>query len=87
MFLGLHFFGSDNPFYDSFFINQESSAESTHISTAIQFLFSPILQILLLTFLSVSAIRVERKIVFFDEFLVRLFIVYADTDYFIAGFT
>ena len=41
MFLGLHFFGSDNPFYDSFFINQESSAESTHVSTSVQFHFSP----------------------------------------------
>ena len=41
MFLGLHFFWSDNPFYDSLFINQESSAESTHVSTSVQFLFSP----------------------------------------------
>ena len=41
MLFGFHFFGSDNPFYDSFFINQESSAESTHVSTSVQFLFSP----------------------------------------------
>ena len=41
MFFGLHFFGSDNPFYDSLFINEESSAESTHVSTSVQFLFSP----------------------------------------------
>ena len=27
MLFGFHFFGSDNPFYDSFFIDQESSAE------------------------------------------------------------
>ena len=29
----------------------------------------------------------KGQVVLFDEFLVRLFIVYADTDYFIAGFT
>ena len=86
MFFGLHFFGSDNPFYDSLFINQESSAESTHVSTSVQFLFSPYSKFFYSLFVSVSY-QSERKIVLFDEFLVRLFIVYADTDYFIAGFT
>ena len=86
MFLGLHFFGSDNPFYDSFFINQESSAESTHVSTSVQFLFSPYSKLFHLPFVIVGN-QGKRKIVLFDKFLVRLFIVYADTDYFIAGFT
>ena len=86
MFLGLHFFGSDNPFYDSFFINQESSAESTHVSASVQLLFSPHTELFYSFLVSIGKLR-ERKIVFLDEFLVRLFIVYADTDYFIAGFT
>ena len=68
MFLGLHFFGSDNPFYDSFFINQESSAESTHVSTSVQFLFLPILQTLPLNLLSVSAIRVKGRLFFSMNF-------------------
>ena len=41
MLFGFHFFGSDNPFYDSFFIDQESSAEGSHIGTSIQLFLSP----------------------------------------------
>ena len=79
MFFGLHFFGSDNPFYDSFFINQESSAESTHICTSVQFLFSPHPKLFYQLLLSIGN-QSERKVVFLYEFLMRLFIVYADTD-------
>ncbi len=58
MLFGFHFFGSDNPFYDSFFIDQESSAEGSHIGTSIQ-LFSPI-QILLPTFVRIGYQRKGR---------------------------
>lgn len=40
MLFSLYFFRSDNPFHNSFFVNKESGAESTHISTSVQFLFS-----------------------------------------------
>lgn len=61
MLFGFHFFGSDNPFYDSFFIDQESSAEGSHIGTSIQ-LFSPHTPNSSTNFLSVSAISVKGRL-------------------------
>ena len=79
MFFGLHFFRSDDPFYDSFFVNQESSAESTHICTSVQFLFSPHAKLLYQLLVSIGN-QGERKVVLLDKFLMRLFIVYAYTE-------
>ena len=86
MFFGFHFFRGDNPFYNSFFVDQEGRTEGSHISTAIQFLFSPYTKFFY-QFLVGIGYQCEGKIVFFNEFLVRLLVVYADADYFITGLT
>ena len=49
-------------------------------------LFSPHTPNCSTSFLSVSAIRV-KQVVLFDEFLVRLLVVYTDSDNFVAGLT
>ena len=86
MLFGFHFFGSDNPFYDSFFIDQESSAEGSHIGTSIQLFLSPYTKFFYQLFVRIGY-QCKRKIILIDEFLVRLLAVYADTDYFVTGFT
>ena len=41
MVFGLHFFRSDDTLYNTFFINDESCAERSHIFSAIHAFFAP----------------------------------------------
>ena len=41
MVFGLHFFRSDDALYNTFFINDESCAERSHIFAAIHAFFAP----------------------------------------------
>ncbi len=71
MLFGFHFFGSDDAFYDSFFIDHESCAERSHIGTSIHAFSLPILQIVLPLFVGIGN-QCKRKIILLNEFLVRL---------------
>lgn len=61
MVFGLHFFRSDDALYNTFFINDESCAERSHIFAAIH-AFSPHTPNCSTSFLSVSAIRVKGRL-------------------------
>ena len=68
MVFGLHFFRSDDTLYNTFFINDESCAERSHIFAAHTCFFSPHTPNCSTSFLSVSAIRVKGRLFFSINF-------------------
>ena len=84
MVLGLYFLRADDAFYHSLFVDDESSAESTHVLASVHALFTPNTKFLYQLLVSVGNKR-EGQVVLFDELLVRLFAVDTYTDYFITG--
>ena len=81
---GLYFLGRDDTLDHSFFINDKGGAEGAHIFTSVHALFTPYTE-LLYQFLVCVCNKGKGQVVLFDEFLVRLLVVYADSDNFITG--
>ena len=80
----LYFLRGDDALNHSFLIDDEGGAESTHIFTSVHALFTPYTE-LFYQFLVCVCNKGKGQVVLFDEFLVRLLVVYADSDNFITG--
>lgn len=83
---GLYFLRGDDTLNHSFLIDDEGGAESTHIFTSVHALFTPYAELLHQLFVCVCN-QGKGQVVLFDEFLVRLLVVYTDSDNFVAGLT
>ena len=79
----LHLLREKNPFDDAFFVDDEGGAERAHVFPSVHALLAPGTEGFRQPVLGVGNQR-EGQLVLFDELLVRLGVVDADTDDFIA---
>lgn len=69
MVFGFHFFWGNNPFDDTFFIDDEGCTERSHVFSSIHAFLSPYTEFLY-QFLFCISNQSKRKIVLFYKFLV-----------------
>ena len=79
----LHFLGEKNPLDDAFFVDDEGGAERAHVFPSVHAFLAPGPEGFCQPVVGVGDQR-EGQLVLFDELLVRLGVVDADADDFIA---
>ena len=75
MFFGFHLFRKNDAFDDSFFIDDEGGTESAHVLASIHAFLTPYTELFYQFLISIGNER-KWKLVFGNELLMRLSIVY-----------
>lgn len=84
MILRIDFF--DNTLDDTFFIDDKSRAERSHISTAVQLFFSPYAECLIERRIGIGN-QIERQRLLLDKFPMGSLAVFTHSDNFVTGRT